>query len=97
MLKLNKAVFTAILMLLTAPTAVNAGSWICEQGNLIREITVERESSGAAPCTVVYNKSAEGQGSNVLWSASFDGAYCDAKADGLAEKLTGFGWECAGF
>lgn len=92
---------TAVLVLTTtfmaAPSVVEAGSWICENGNLVREIRVERETDNPAPCSVVYNKDSEGQGSTVLWAASFDGAYCDAKADGLADKLIGFGWTCIEF
>lgn len=88
---------TALLVLIaffTAPNLAIAGSWICEHNNLIREITVERESGVPAPCSVKYNKDAEGQGSKVLWDARNDGGYCDSKADQLAEKLKGFGWSC---
>jgi len=97
MQKLNSAVFTVIVMLLAVPTAANAGSWICENDNLIREITVERETSDPAPCSVVYNKDSEGVDSQTLWTANTDGAYCDNKADELAEKLKGFGWTCTTF
>ncbi|MEM7564709.1 MAG: hypothetical protein AAF353_16915 [Pseudomonadota bacterium] len=97
MRKLNTAVISAILMLLATPTVVNAGSWICESNNLIREISVERETANAAPCSVVYNKDSENQGSKVLWSASFDGSYCDSKADALADKLASYGWSCTSF
>ena len=97
MQKLNSAVFTVIVMLLAVPNAANAGSWICEHNNLIREVTVERETSDPAPCSVVYNKDSEGLGSKVVWTAATDGAYCEAKADGLAEKLKGFGWACETF
>ena len=86
-----------ILAVLTLPTAVNAESWICEQGTLIREINVERATANPAPCSVKYDKQAEGLGTSVLWTAAADGAYCDAKANGLAEKLTGFGWSCTEF
>jgi hypothetical protein len=43
---------------------------------------------------VVYNKDTENLGSTVLWTAQTDGAYCDVKANGLAEKLIGWGWSC---
>ena len=94
MQKLNSAVIAVFMMLLVAPGIASAGSWICEHGNLVREINVEREATSPAPCSVVYNKDSEGQGSSVLWTATHDGAYCDAKADGLADKLQGFGWTC---
>lgn len=97
MQKMSSAVLTVITMLLVIPNAVNAESWICEQGNMVRGINVERETSAAAPCSVVYDKESEGGGSKVLWTAKNDGAYCSAKADGLAEKLKGFGWNCTSF
>ena len=97
MQKLNSIGLTIILAVLTLPTTANAESWICEHSNLIREINVESEVSGSAACSVAYNKDTEGFGSTVLWTAQVDGAYCDAKANGLAEKLTGFGWSCTEF
>lgn len=95
--KINLTGLTVIAALVTLPTVAGAESWICENSNLIREITVVREAEGPAPCSVIYNKEAEGQGSSVLWTANSDGAYCDAKSDGLAEKLQGFGWSCTAF
>ena len=86
-----------ILAVLTLPTAVNAESWICEQGTLIREINVERETANPVPCSVNYNKQAEGLGSSVLWTAAADGSYCDIKANELAAKLEGLGWSCKAF
>ena len=86
-----------ILAALTLPTAANAESWICEHGTLVREITVERETANPLPCSVKYNKQSEGLGSSVLWTAVADGAYCDAKANGLAEKPNGLGWSCTAF
>jgi hypothetical protein len=86
-----------ILAVLTLPTAVNAESWICEQGTLIREINVERETASPVPCSVNYNKQAEGLGSSVLWTAAADGSYCDIKANGLAEKLEAANWSCTAF
>lgn len=97
MKQLNRAVMIACLTLLTATQVAHAGSWICENGNLVREINVERNGSAPAPCTVVYNKDSEGQGSQVLWNAQNDGTYCDAKADGLADRLQGNGWTCETF
>jgi hypothetical protein len=94
MQKLNIIGLTIILAVLTLPTAANAESWICEHGNLVREINVERATTEPAPCSVAYNKDSEGLGTSVLWTAQFDGAYCDAKANGLAEKLQGWGWTC---
>lgn len=97
MQKLNSIGLTMVLAALTLPTAANAESWICEHSNLVREINVQSETTGSAPCSVSYNKESEGLGSSVIWSAQFDGSYCDAKANGLAEKLEGLGWTCTAF
>ena len=97
MRKMKSAVVTVIAMLLVAPAVVNAESWICEQDTLVREITVLSETGASAPCEVVYNKAAEGLGSEILWTARTDGAYCDEKANGLAKKLQSFGWSCTAF
>ncbi len=97
MQKLTSAVLTVIAAFLLAPGIAHAESWICEHSNMVREISVERESGDPAPCSVVYNKDSEGQGSTVLWTARTDGAYCEQKADGLAAKLEGYGWSCSAF
>lgn len=95
--KLNLTGLTVTMLLLAVPNAANAESWICEHDNLVREITVKHETDSPAPCSVVYDKGSEGLGSEVLWRASFDGAYCEDKANGLAEKLNGLGWSCTRF
>lgn len=97
MQNLNRFRSIIILAVLTLPTAANAESWICEQGALIREINVERETASPVPCSVTYNKQAEGSGTSTLWRAAADGSYCDIKANGLAEKLEGLGWSCTAF
>ena len=97
MQKFNKATIAVISALITAPNMVYAGSWICEHNNLIREITVQRDTSNPAPCSVIYNKDSEGQGSQSLWNARHDGNFCDAKADEFAEKLKSYGWSCTTF
>ncbi len=93
MQKLKIALLT-MMILPFLPMTVSASSWVCESGEVLREIAIKRDTDKAAPCSVIYDKEIEGQGSQVLWTAQNDGAYCDAKADGLAEKLTGFGWTC---
>ena len=97
MQRLNRCGIAIVLAALVLPTAANAESWICEHSNLVREINVVRETSDPVPCSVAYNKQAEGQGISVLWTANADGSYCDAKANGLAEKLQGLGWSCTAF
>ena len=97
MQKPNPVTACLILAALTCAPSVQAESWICEHSNLVREINVVRETANPAPCTVSYNKQAEGQGTQVLWSAQNDGSYCDVKANSLAVKLEGLGWSCTAF
>ena len=94
---LNSSGLAVILAALALPTAANAESWICEHDTLVREITVERETANPVPCSVKYNKQAEGLGTSVLWTANADGSYCDIKANDLAAKLEGLGWSCTAF
>ena len=97
MRNLNCFGLTIILAALTLPTAANAESWICERGNLVREITVERATANPVPCSVKYNKQAEGLGTSELWTAVADVSYCDVKANELAAKLEGLGWSCTAY
>ena len=97
MRNLNRLGSIIILAVLTLPTAATAESWICEQGTLIREINVERETPNPVPCSVRYDKQAENLGTSVLWTAAADGSYCDIKANDLADKLEGHGWSCTAF
>jgi hypothetical protein len=97
MQKANSIKTCLILLALTCAPAASAESWICEHGTLVREINVVRDTAAPAPCSVAYNKQSEGQGIQTLWNAQNDGAYCDFKADGLAEKLQGLGWSCTAF
>ena len=94
MQKLKMTVFTMAIMLPILPVTASAASWTCETGEIVREISVKRDTANAAPCSVIYDKEIEGSGSQTLWTAQHDGAYCDAKADGLAEKLAASGWSC---
>ncbi len=94
MQKRNRIGLTLTLAMLTLSSAASAESWICEQGDLMREIIVTRDTPNPAPCSVVYTKDTENQGSQVLWTAQNDGAYCDVQANAFAEKLKGWGWTC---
>ncbi len=94
MQKLKFTGLSVIIALLALPTGANAESWICENGDLMRELSVEGDNGASTPCSVVYSKETENLGSKVLWTAQTDRAYCEEKANGLAEKLKGFGWAC---
>lgn len=72
-----------------------AESWSCRHGNDVREIHIERTTTEAVPCEVVYKKLTEGVADQVLWNAQNDDSYCDEKAEGLVAKLESAGWVCA--
>jgi len=53
------------------------------------------EPGVAVPCEVHYYKDTEVPGEGqVLWRASNDAGYCEAKAAEFFEKLRGMGWTC---
>ena len=97
MQNLKRLGLSTILAVSVLPATVSAESWICENSSLVREINVERPADSAVPCSVNYDKGSEGLGTSVLWTAQSDGSYCDAKANGLAEKLGGLGWTCTAY
>lgn len=80
------------LMLLSS--AAYADSWSCSHNGVQREVKIEYLGSGPVPCNVVYNKSAEGGSSEVLWNATSEQGYCEDKAQGLVAKLESWGWAC---
>jgi hypothetical protein len=66
----------------------------CTYGDLARKIEVVYSTPGQpVPCEVIYDKSAEGS-IETLWQANNESGYCEAKATGLIERLSGMGWQC---
>ena len=89
----------AILLIPTAvltfsPLAAIADSWSCRHTNDVREIHIERSTSGPVPCQVVYKKLTEGVEDQVLWSAENDAGYCEEKANEFVAKQESWGWTC---
>lgn len=85
--------FMSLSALLAASSAL-ANPLICTNNDLSRRIEVVYAVPGQAlPCEVIYDKSAEGTIES-LWQADFDPGYCEARAAGLAEKLSNTGWDC---
>ena len=90
--RLRPAIWTAAGLLLAGWATANPVT--CEHGQLTRKIEVVYANPGqAVPCEVIYDKSAEGS-IETLWRADNEAGYCEARALGLAEKLTGMGWRC---
>ena len=60
----------------------------------IRYIIVDYPQGAPLPCSVEYEKPTEAKPVQSLWRSANTQGYCEEKATGLAEKLTGFGWDC---
>ena len=74
--------------------AVTADEYVCRHNNLVRTVSVEYEFKGwDVPCKVKYEKNDEG-GVEYPWSAQATPGFCESKAEFLADKLVGFGWDC---
>jgi hypothetical protein len=86
---------TPILVLaLALPVAATANPVVCRYGELTRSIeVVYLEPGQAVPCEVIYDKSGEGS-IETLWRATSEANYCETKAAGLVDRLTGLGWSC---
>lgn len=87
-----------LLVALSASAAHSAEKteYTCTSGELVRRIVIEvGDISTSLPCEVVYWKDQEAPGERrVLWNARSDAAFCESKASGLADKLSGAGWSC---
>ncbi len=84
----------AVMMAGFLAANVQANPLICTYGELSRKIEVVYADPGhPVPCEVIYDKSAEGS-IETLWRAYNEAGYCEARAAGLVETLTGMGWQC---
>lgn len=85
-----------VLLLQPTPPAVGTieSQTMCTSGAIERSVTVLAPAETKA-CEVRYDKTSEGGSVEVLWSANNDASYCAPKAEGLVERLEGWGWDCA--
>lgn len=69
----------------------------CTLGATVRMVEVRYAGDpGRPPCEVVYTKETEAPGrEEVLWTATRDAGFCEAKADELAALLERNGWSCS--
>ena len=91
--------FLPVLLLAISSAAAQAAErsqYTCTSGSLVRRVIVEvGDLNTGLPCEVVYWKDKEAPGiRSVLWNARSDASYCDGKAAGLVDKLSGAGWRC---
>ncbi len=82
------AVFVSNLIVFAADATV------CKNGKSERKVeVVAKESGKKVPCEVTYTKEGETEG-KILWSATNDEGYCEAKAKEFEQKLGTLGWQC---
>lgn len=91
---MNRILLPLVVTCFILPTSAYAESWSCSSGNDVREVQIERTTSEAVPCNVVYKKPTEGVEDQILWNATNDDSYCDEKAQGFVAKLESWGWVC---
>ena len=73
----------------------DAGQYACFQGDLQRRLEIVYETGGVMPCEVHYYKDTEAPGEHqVLWSASNELGYCEAKTRECIARLEDWGWDC---
>jgi hypothetical protein len=89
--------FQLIIGLAAALQSASASEFECRNGGQMRRVEVR--AGGAVEnlaCEVRYWRDATRQGAGkVLWRASQDTDFCDAKAAGLIDRLEAGGWRCA--
>ena len=67
----------------------------CTYGELERRVEILHETAASVPCEVHYYKDTEAPGEQqVLWSATQEAGYCEARAEEFIAKLTEWGWNC---
>ena len=88
----------AILLTVLSPGLVlaqGAQTYKCTFGDLERRVEILHETAASVPCDVHYYKDTEAPGEQqVLWSATQEAGYCEARAEEFIAKLEGWGWNC---
>ncbi len=63
--------------------------------NIRRVEVVALEPGQSVPCEVRYAKETEAAGAEqVLWRATNEAGYCEARAEEFLDKLESWGWQC---
>ena len=93
----SKYFYAFIATLLPAlVVAQGTTSYQCSFENLERRLEILTEPGVTVPCEVHYYKDNESPGAKqVLWSASSEEGYCEAKTTAFVAQLREWGWECA--
>ena len=83
------------LGMMQASAQETATLYNCEMNGIIRGVELRENPTGQPVCEVWYDKSQEGAGRSLLWTASNDAAYCRDQAMAFLDKLAGWGWSCS--
>lgn len=71
-------------------------SYECSFENLQRRLEILTEPGVTVPCEVHYYKDSEAPGQKqVLWTATSEEGYCEAKTMEFVAKLREWGWQCS--
>ena len=90
---LQRFVLTIVIGIAVLPMA-RAEDYICRDNAQVRLISVVYDHKGwPVPCRVRYEKPKENSVS-YPWRAEATPGYCEDRAKFLADKLSGFGWDC---
>ena len=72
-----------------------ANNFQCSLDEVTRRVEIFYETGVTVPCEVHYYKDTEMPGERqVLWRASNEEGYCEARAAEFVAKLEGMGWTC---
>lgn len=72
-----------------------SSAYQCSLDDMQRRIEIFTEPGVTVPCEVHYYKDTEAPGDNqVLWRATTEAGFCEAKAEEFAEQLREWGWDC---
>ncbi len=68
----------------------------CLRDQMVRVIYVQyHRSVGDPPCSVIYEKSiSDGSSAEVVWQATREKGYCEARARAFVQRLRGLNWKC---
>ncbi len=86
-----KTILTIVALTSMSVIAVENQSTLCTAGEQQRKIELVYPQGTELPCEVQYTKSDNMQ---ILWSASGEAGFCEAKYEAFVEKQRSWGWLC---
>lgn len=75
--------------------AQGAVSYQCSMGDEVRRVEILAEPGASVPCEVHYYKDKNAPDEKqVLWRATSEAGYCEARTEEFIGNLEGWGWDC---